>query len=253
MYLSPSGLPQISELDGSGSYNFTAWPQIEYFYDGANTLPESLDMVVIDEFGAEHLIYLKRGQTLPNLPGYPSASAEEQEVALAFDGFGPWKSPYAFVDPLGVQKLSVVNVKNNQLASAKEIHNVRARIEYLLSGRPTFVVDKATWWSERTTEEGRLRETRRVSSVDLRANESQAFPVFMQGPSMRYPQSAVESESHSHDLELGRWTAKITVTADFCDPIYGEIEFTVFQEAMKDTPSIGTDPPLGIVRLPFTR
>jgi len=72
--LSPSAQPQISELDGLGSHSFTAWPQIEYLYDGTATLPESLDMVVIDEFGVEHEIYLKTGEAMPTLPG-PLSSA----------------------------------------------------------------------------------------------------------------------------------------------------------------------------------
>jgi hypothetical protein len=251
--LSAAAQPQITKLDGSSSYSFMAWPQIEYLYDGTtNALPESLDMVVIDEFGAEHLIYLKQGQTLPSLPGFPSGSAG-REAALVFDGFGPWKSGFSFGVPLGVQDLSVVTVRNNQLASAKEIHNVRARIEYLHDGKSTFAIERATWWSEQVTDQGTYRKLHRAAGVDLKANESQPFPVFMQGRTTKYPQSAVDNDSETHDLDLGRWTAKITVTADFCDPIYGEIEFTVFQEAIKNTLSIGMDPPLGIVRLPFTR
>jgi hypothetical protein len=65
------------------------------------------------------------------------------------------------------------------------------------------------------------------------------------------PQSAMDRDESCADLDVGRWLAKVTVSADFCDPIYGEIEFTVFKESGNARFSVGCQPPLGATRLPI--
>jgi hypothetical protein len=173
-------------------------------------------------------------------------AAERKEVALIFEEFCQRESTHGFPAPFGVQHLSVVRVRNNRLASAMTIHNVRAHVEYSHKGVPVFVVDKATWW------EGRPAKGRRSTTVDLKPNESKSFSVFMEADGgLMKPQSAMDRDESCNDLDLGRWLAKITVTADFCDAIHGEIEFTVFQETGKAGLSVGCQPPLGATRLPI--
>jgi hypothetical protein len=96
-------------------------------------------------------------------------------ASLVFDGCRPWKSTYAFPVPLGVQNLTVIYVRNNQLASADAVYNVRARIDYLRNNRPAFSIDAAVWW-----EEHREHGLRKLTRVDLEANECQCFAVFME-------------------------------------------------------------------------
>jgi hypothetical protein len=60
--------PQVSELNANNSPIFEVSPQIEYLYDGVKSLPSSLEMIVTDEFEAEHHIQLRTGEELPNLP-----------------------------------------------------------------------------------------------------------------------------------------------------------------------------------------
>lgn len=173
----------------------------------------------------------------------------QNPAPLVFDGFRARESPYTFPVPLGTQYLSVVYVKNNQLSSGRPIHNVRAKIDYLHDGQPRFTVERVMWWEERYNGTG--SGVHRTLSVDLEANESQCFPVFMRGDSLKYPQSAMDSESSCKDLGIGRWTAKIAVTSDFQQmPLNGEIEFTVLQEPGQPRLSIGCHPPLGATRLP---
>jgi hypothetical protein len=153
-----------------------------------------------------------------------------------------------------VQSLTVIYVRNNQLASAEPIYNVRARIDYLRDNRPAFSVDAALWWQERQ-EQGNQRST----SVDLEPNEAQCFAVFMEKPSdtnqpYSPPQSAVFVEGGdyaSRSLIAGRWTARITVTADHKEPLCGEIEFTVYSRDGGHQLVTSKDGELGAMRLPI--
>jgi hypothetical protein len=173
----------------------------------------------------------------------------QRPAPLVFDGFRAWKSLWTFPVPLGTQSLSVVWVKNNQLSSGLPIHNVKAGIDYLYNGQPMFSVDKALWWEEHFG--GNNSGVRQSVSVDLEANESQCFPVFMQGDALVDPQSAMNAEHSTKDLKLGRWTTRITVTADYQQPIKGEIEFTVYKEPGEQRHKVGCHHPLGITRLPI--
>lgn len=61
--------PQTTVLEEQYSgQNFEAYPQVEFHYFGGNELPESLDLIVIDEFEREHIIHLREGDNLPKLP-----------------------------------------------------------------------------------------------------------------------------------------------------------------------------------------
>jgi len=62
--------PQVTTLEEQHvGRNFEAYPQIEFHYNGEGILPESLDLIVIDEFEREHIIDLRDGERLPAIPG----------------------------------------------------------------------------------------------------------------------------------------------------------------------------------------
>jgi hypothetical protein len=160
--------------------------------------------------------------------------------AIRFDGVG---SREAFSPvPLNHQNLFVVGVKNNQLSSARDIHNIEIRIRYTHDDGSTFTIRRVRW-QEKT-------QIMHSLSVDLEANKSECFPVFMEGDSIPLPQSAIDEEWRTRDLKRGRWAADITVTADDCQPIVGRIEFTIFQNEGSQRLSVGVHPPHGAMLLP---
>lgn len=172
--------------------------------------------------------------------------------ALVFDGYGAWPNPIALPAPHGNQILTCVWVKNNLLASAKTIYNVRMRIEYFHDGQPEFTINSAQWWH---IVSGRAVQS--ISYIDLEANESQCVPVYMKpiGPtalSPPWPQSASDEHGGTRPLRLGRWKMRLTITADgSINPLVGEIEFTILQNLGEERPSIATTGELGAVRLPL--
>jgi hypothetical protein len=58
----------VSVLEPETSHGFEIQPQLEWIYNGEDSLPSSSELVVTDEFGVEHQIHLKDGEILPLLP-----------------------------------------------------------------------------------------------------------------------------------------------------------------------------------------
>lgn len=173
------------------------------------------------------------------------------ENALVFDGYRAWPNIVALPLPHGNQALTCVWVRNNLLASAKTIYNVRMRIEYFHDGAPEFTITAAQWWHIVPA-----RPVQGIAYIDLEANESQCVPVYMKpvGPtalSPPWPQSALDENGGTRPLRLGRWKMRITVTADGVAPLIGEIEVTILQEREEERPSIAAMGDLGVVRLPL--
>jgi hypothetical protein len=183
-----------------------------------------------------------------------SIQAAEPRIsgALVFDRYTAWRSHVILGAPHGLQAITGIWIKNNLLASAKTIYNVRARIEYFHDGSLEFVIQSVSWWHEPVAKPGPLTWMPRI---DLDANESQCVPVFMQPIGVTqldppYPQSAIDEVQGTRPLRAGRWRLRITITADAVEPITGEIEFTVYQQHDLDHLSIGCHPPMGDARLP---
>jgi hypothetical protein len=178
---------------------------------------------------------------------YPPRPAR---TGLVFDGIGTRR--HCFPVPLGLQDLLIVGVKNNLLATARSLHNVKARIDYSYDNQLEFTIDPVRW------EENPRRgvPVMNALSVDLDANETHCIPIFMEGRATEYqqpdlPQSAVDDQWRSRDLKRGRWTVRLTISADNCNPLIGEIEFTIAQNPGEAKPFVGIHPPLGIMRLPL--
>jgi hypothetical protein len=181
-----------------------------------------------------------------------SAAHPHAEPALVFDGYRPWRSPVTLQVPYNTLIFTCIWVKNNQLASAKPAYNVRAEIEYFHNGSPEFIIDTAQWWSEPTRSSPLAWRER----IDLEPSESQAIPVFMQPTGVAsldppFPQSALDGFRNTRPLRPGRWLLRLTITADAIEPIEGEIEFTIYQQIGEQYLSIGSQPPMGNVRLPL--
>lgn len=148
--------------------------------------------------------------------------------------------------------MTCVWVKNDRLASAKPIYNVSVRIEYLHDSSEEFIIQNACWWHQPTA---KGKASSWPTRIDLEANESQCVPVFMQPTGATtldpaWPQSAMDQDHATRPLRPGRWTIKITVSADSIAPIIGRIEFTVYQEQGREGLSIGCQQPMGDVWLP---
>lgn len=144
-------------------------------------------------------------------------------------------------------------VKNNQLSCPRTIYNVRIKIEYQHSDSEAFVIQAACWWHEPIQKASPVLWP---THIDLDANESQCVPVFMQPVGITrldppWPQSALDETLATRSLKSGRWKLKLTVTADSTEPLIGQIEFTVYQQQGVERLSIGCQPPMGDVWLPF--
>jgi hypothetical protein len=61
----------------------------------------------------------------------------------------------------------------------------------------------------------------------------------------------MDQDGATRPLRPGRWRLRIVATADSVAPLIGQIEFTVYQEQGLDRLSIGCNPPMGDVWLPF--
>ena len=60
---------QVCYIEKNGGHTFEVSPQMEYLYNGSPSLPP-IEMILIDQFGAEHHIQLADNQTLPCLPDH---------------------------------------------------------------------------------------------------------------------------------------------------------------------------------------
>jgi len=172
--------------------------------------------------------------------------------ALVFDGYQAWGSNVALPVPFGMMAMTCVGVKNSLVASDRTIYNARVQIEYFYDGKPEFTINSALWWREPRG----LVTASAVPIIDLDANESQRFPVYMQPVGATqldppYPQSAMDEHRQTRSLRPGRWLLKITVSADNVEPILGEIEFTLIREQGEERLRIATSGQYGAVRLPL--
>ena len=146
---------------------------------------------------------------------------------------------YAMLPPFGNQRWGVVHVKNTLTDTATTLHNVRAKIEYLYNGTYELQINNALWLNG-------------VSSLDLDADAYSFFAVFMISEAMTDVQSARTQDDNNircYRLRPGRWKAVITVSADFQEPLYGEVEFTIIAGAFR-TFRVECQPPYGATRLP---
>jgi hypothetical protein len=173
---------------------------------------------------------------------------------LAFASYEPLRGGRVFMHvPWNFLDITAVYIKNTQVAPVRVLRNVRARVEYLHNGVPDFVVERACWWAHCS---GGISNS---DTIDLEGNEEQAMPLLMVSTAkegtadahkLKLPQSAAFNGWTTRNLGLGKWTLRITVSANFCESLKGEIEFTVLSNPSLGTISIGTQSPLGSVRLP---
>ncbi len=162
-----------------------------------------------------------------------------------FDGYGPLDGGEVFLPvPLSRTFITAVYVKNDQLSPAKSTHNVRASVEYIHDEQPEFIVESACWWA-RSPGVG----FHNPEIIDLESNERQALPVFAQC-ALPLPVSAFFGNLTTRSLGLGQWKLRVTIRADYCEPLVGEIEFTVVKDHPSGSLRICTAAPFGSARLP---
>lgn len=202
---------------------------------------------------AEHRATISPEQAAARDQEATSEATPKVADALVFDGYAAWRAGLALPGPPGFPAFAYVAVKNNQLSSAKALHNVRARIEYLHDGQPQFTVQTAAWWHDPKTPSSQRSWQ---AQLDLKPNESQCVPIytqpdgsFLSNPST-WPQSARDADGLTQRLKPGRWKLLIAISADGAESIHGEVEFTIYEEISGAPLSIGAQPPMGAVRLP---
>jgi hypothetical protein len=165
---------------------------------------------------------------------------------LTFDGYGALEGGEVFLPvPLSRTFITAVYVKNSQLSPAKSIHNVRASVEYTLDGQPNFIVESACWWAR-----SRCVGVLNTEIIDLDSNERQALPIYSQC-ALPLPVSAFFGNLTTRSLGPGRWSLRVTIKADYCEPLTGEIEFTVVKDYPSESIRICTAAPYGAARLPI--
>ncbi len=108
---------------------------------------------------------------------------------------------------------------------ANTASNVTARIRYIHAVGTQFTVEQATWLSKNDPE-GRLESSDISSSVSLVGNESRYF-VLMQIDRDNNLWASRNMTEQVGLLDVGRWTAEITVSSDTCESLHGTIGFTV--------------------------
>lgn len=162
-----------------------------------------------------------------------------------FDRFsGEATEGYGFGLPIGNQNISAVWVGNNLFEAWTTIRNARASIEYAYNGVSEFTLHDVLWRGQH-------------SVVTIRPDRWDFFPVFMipdsAHPTMEDVQSALINEGGEKickPLKFGKWTARITVTADSQPTLHGEIGFTVYEEDFGWRPTVRCTGKFGDVRLP---
>jgi hypothetical protein len=156
-----------------------------------------------------------------------STSATTSDPILSYQGITnaqPWS-----VSRMGVCVPQVVRIKNTQISVENTANNVVARIEYLHASGDRFVIKEAPWIEVKSDRTGRNEITRQCSTVFLRGDEEQSV-VFLLVDKDRRLMTSADMLNPLKELPVGYCTAKITVSADNCRPLRGEIGFTLLPE-----------------------
>ena len=125
----------------------------------------------------------------------------------------------------------IANIKNTQTATENTTNGAIAQIKYAPAvGRDSFVVKAATWYSI----EGRdviVEQTdvsfipggqvRSVLLLLIDSTNRVMIPTGVENPPVR-------------ELGIGHWTARLSITADNCDPLHGDIGFTILGDRKWD-------------------
>ncbi len=171
---------------------------------------------------------------------------------LVFDGCGNMQR--SFAAPFALQNLFIIGVKNSLISVPRDLHNIKARIEYYYDGKLEFVTSPARWQES----PAKKRVVLNALTVDLEPGETENLSIFMEGADHvtfplqpQFPQTAFDEHWRTRDLKKGRWLCRILITGDNCPPITGEVEFTVFQDQGDTFPRVSVTPPLGAMRLPL--
>jgi hypothetical protein len=127
-------------------------------------------------------------------------------------------------NPLGYPQL--VRIRNTQVAVANTATNVTARVEYIHASGDKFTVNEATWLAKKELS----GESSSIEpSVSLSGNESQSF-VLMQIDRNGNCWASTNMSQPIGLLEVGKWTAKVTVSSETCKQLQGTIGFTVLPD-----------------------
>jgi hypothetical protein len=159
-------------------------------------------------------------ETVP--PSQEPPSPSEHNPILAYveiHNLGGWS-----VVGVGDCTPQFFRVKNVQVDVENTANNVTARIEYRHASGDFFSLPEALWVVRRTS--GKDISQSYAKRVFLAGNEEQSFVLFLAdtgGPLV----VSEDFQSPLRQLQVGKWTARVTVTADNCTPLEGEVGFTL--------------------------
>ncbi len=127
----------------------------------------------------------------------------------------------------GMYRLQFMNIRNAQLAVETTANNVSACLEFVHAGGDRFFVREALW----------VRNGPQVvHNVFLNTNTMERLAIL--GVDRDGELFAVLRDG-AKKLQVGKWTIRVSITADNCEPLTGDIGFTVLPEKrfMYDTPA----------------
>mgnify|MGYP000882883721 FL=1 len=163
-----------------------------------------------------------RGLELPD--PVPSEQAEF-DPRLEYEGIVGAEGGYEN-SALGHPQL--VRIRNSQVAVENAAKDVSARIEYHHADGTMFTVTEAAWLAKDDVADGVVVEGIR-SSVSIAGNEQQGF-VLMQIDKDRKCWASRHMSQAVGLLDVGKWTADITVSSSTCRGLAGTIGFTILPD-----------------------
>lgn len=77
--------PERTDLVANQNHSFRVYPQVEYESAEAPNVPDSLEMVIVDELRGEHIIHLRDGDQWPSLPAQ-APGRDAPRVVFEYEG-----------------------------------------------------------------------------------------------------------------------------------------------------------------------
>jgi len=122
--------------------------------------------------------------------------------------------------------LQLMNIRNTECDVETTANNVVARLEYIHAGGDRFVVKQALWLTK-AEERDTLSPPEPLTSAKFIGTNSAGHLAFLAETQDRVFLAPL-STTQVRELNPGRWTIKVFITADNCDPLAGEIGLVVF-------------------------
>jgi len=190
---------------------------------GYQNKPLAILLVVAASLSFAWLIWLWAQDAIVSWRGRSSArNLGANRAGLVYRGIGSNRGSWSRGSGMCVP--CMVQVGNSQPEEEITLNNVTARIEYI-HARDRFTIREALWITVRRDQTGLNVSTEQGQRIFLAANETQCFMLFLEQDRHYWiSDNLIDVEK---ELQPGKWTAQLSVTADNGKPLKGKISFTV--------------------------